>query len=83
MKHLSLPFRTATMMECAPPPPLQSSPVGEGGYKEEMPLGPEEEEMMGLQLKMNPHQSGLGCPAATDSRGNIYVEDVRECEGTM
>ena len=35
------------------------------------------------QLKMNPHQSGLGCPAATDSRGNIYVEDVRECEGTM
>ena len=32
---------------------------------------------------MNPHQSGLGYPAATDSRGNIYVEDVRENEGTM
>ena len=53
------------MMECAPQPPLQSSPVGEGGYKEEMPLGPEEEEMMGLQVRgrranQNQCSAGLG-----------------------
>ena len=42
------------MTHCQPPPPLQSSPVGDGGHRDEdgddTLLGPEEAEMIGLQV---------------------------------
>ena len=48
------------MMHCTPPPPpppLQSSPVGDRGHRvgdgdgDDVLFGPEEEEMIGLQVR--------------------------------